>query len=171
MNVQVIDVWWWVFGSRSAFKVTPEVFSCLSADQSSSSTLTESSFLFDLVLYTLTHIYMCVYKARIKEKWWFSQCFLCWADWRLRCTLIISIVESLIHWVRWTLNRSASQINKWLMNVWLIWSKQTDSGFTSLNESMIQQWRLSRYILNVSLLNTKIIFEFEFVPLETFNYC
>ncbi len=35
------------FGSRSAFKVTPEVFSCLSADQSSSSTLTESSFLFD----------------------------------------------------------------------------------------------------------------------------
>ncbi len=27
MNVQVIGVWWWVFGSRSAFKVTPEVFS------------------------------------------------------------------------------------------------------------------------------------------------
>ncbi len=25
--VQVIGVWWWVFGSRSAFKVTPEVFS------------------------------------------------------------------------------------------------------------------------------------------------
>ncbi len=24
---QVIGVWWWVFGSRSAFKVTPEVFS------------------------------------------------------------------------------------------------------------------------------------------------
>ncbi len=23
---QVIGVWWWVFGSRSAFKVTPEVF-------------------------------------------------------------------------------------------------------------------------------------------------
>ncbi len=49
--VQVIGVWWWIFGSRSAFKVTPEVFSWdrtwLSADQSSSSTLTESSFLFD----------------------------------------------------------------------------------------------------------------------------
>ncbi len=27
MNVQVIGVWWCVFGSRSAFKVTPEVFS------------------------------------------------------------------------------------------------------------------------------------------------
>ncbi len=26
--VQVIGVWRWVFGSRSAFKVTPEVFSC-----------------------------------------------------------------------------------------------------------------------------------------------
>ncbi len=26
-HVQVIGVWWWVFGSRSAFKVTPEVFS------------------------------------------------------------------------------------------------------------------------------------------------
>ncbi len=25
MNVQVIGVWWWVFGSRSSFKVTPEV--------------------------------------------------------------------------------------------------------------------------------------------------
>ncbi len=25
--VQVIGVWWWVFGSMSAFKVTPEVFS------------------------------------------------------------------------------------------------------------------------------------------------
>ncbi len=25
--VQVIGVWWWVFGSRSTFKVTPEVFS------------------------------------------------------------------------------------------------------------------------------------------------
>ncbi len=25
--VHVIGVWWWVFGSRSAFKVTPEVFS------------------------------------------------------------------------------------------------------------------------------------------------
>ncbi len=24
----VIGVWWWVFGSRSAFKVTPEVFFC-----------------------------------------------------------------------------------------------------------------------------------------------
>ncbi len=45
--VQVIGVWWWIFGSRSAFKVTPEVFSWVSADQSSSSTLTESSFLFD----------------------------------------------------------------------------------------------------------------------------
>ncbi len=44
MNVQVIGVWWWVFGS---FKVTPEVFSWVSTDQSSSSTLTESSFLFD----------------------------------------------------------------------------------------------------------------------------
>ncbi len=29
LNVQVIGVWWWVFGSRSAFKVTPEVFSWL----------------------------------------------------------------------------------------------------------------------------------------------
>ncbi len=26
-SVQVIGVWWWVFGSRSAFKITPEVFS------------------------------------------------------------------------------------------------------------------------------------------------
>ncbi len=26
MNVQFIGVWWWVFSSRSAFKVTPEVF-------------------------------------------------------------------------------------------------------------------------------------------------
>ncbi len=25
--VQAIGVWWWVFGSRSAFKVTPEVLS------------------------------------------------------------------------------------------------------------------------------------------------
>ncbi len=25
--VQVIGVWWWIFDSRSAFKVTPEVFS------------------------------------------------------------------------------------------------------------------------------------------------
>ncbi len=25
--VQVIGVWWWIFGSMSAFKVTPEVFS------------------------------------------------------------------------------------------------------------------------------------------------
>ncbi len=25
--VQVIGVWWWILGSRSAFKVTPEVFS------------------------------------------------------------------------------------------------------------------------------------------------
>ncbi len=47
MNAQVIGVWGWVFGS---FKVTPEVFSCVSADQSSSSTLTESSFLFDSCL-------------------------------------------------------------------------------------------------------------------------
>ncbi len=48
--VQVNGVWWWVFGSRSACKVTPEVFSWDSADQSSSSTLTESSFLFDSCL-------------------------------------------------------------------------------------------------------------------------
>ncbi len=34
-------VWWWIFGSRSAFKVKPEVFSWPSAEQSSSSTLTE----------------------------------------------------------------------------------------------------------------------------------
>ncbi len=27
MNVQIIGVWWWIFGSRSTFKVTPEVFS------------------------------------------------------------------------------------------------------------------------------------------------
>ncbi len=40
--VQVIGVWWWVFGSRSVFKVTPEVFSWVSADQSSSSTLTHN---------------------------------------------------------------------------------------------------------------------------------
>ncbi len=26
-SVQVIGVWWWVFGSRFVFKVTPEVFS------------------------------------------------------------------------------------------------------------------------------------------------
>ncbi len=63
MNVQVIGVWWWSFGSRSVFKVTPEVFSCLSADQTSSSTLTESSFIFDPCLihtHTHTHIYVCV---------------------------------------------------------------------------------------------------------------
>ncbi len=51
MNVQVIGVWWWTFGSRSAFKVTQRcsagIRTCLSSDQSSSSTLTESSFLFD----------------------------------------------------------------------------------------------------------------------------
>ncbi len=49
--VLVSGVWWWVFGSRSAFKVTQRcsagIRTCLSADQSSSSTLTESSFLFD----------------------------------------------------------------------------------------------------------------------------
>ncbi len=47
--VQVIGVWWWIFGSRSAFKVTRgvQLGLGLSADQSSSSTLTESSFLFD----------------------------------------------------------------------------------------------------------------------------
>ncbi len=47
-------VWWWVFGSRSAFKVTPEcsagIMTWLSAHQSSSSTLTESTFIFDLCL-------------------------------------------------------------------------------------------------------------------------
>ncbi len=47
----VIGVWWWFFGSWSVFKVTQRcsagIRTCLSADQSSSSTLTESSFLFD----------------------------------------------------------------------------------------------------------------------------
>ncbi len=41
--VQVIGIWWWSSGSRSAFKVTPEVFSWLSADQSSPSTQTQST--------------------------------------------------------------------------------------------------------------------------------
>ncbi len=27
LNAQVLGVWWWIFGSRSVFKVTPEVFS------------------------------------------------------------------------------------------------------------------------------------------------
>ncbi len=55
--VQVIGVWWWVFGSRSAYKVTQRcsagIRTWLSADQSSSSTLTESIIFFlNLDLYT-----------------------------------------------------------------------------------------------------------------------
>ncbi len=51
MNVQVIGVWWWILAQglhlKSHQRCSAGIRTWLSADQSSSSTLTESSFLFD----------------------------------------------------------------------------------------------------------------------------
>ncbi len=51
---QVIGVWGWVFGSRSAFKVTPEVFSCFLQTSQVLPHWLNHHFSLILVLYTET---------------------------------------------------------------------------------------------------------------------
>ncbi len=51
MNIQVISVWWWVFGS---FKVTPEVFSCFLQTSQVLPHWLNHHFSLILVLYTET---------------------------------------------------------------------------------------------------------------------
>ncbi len=50
----VIGVWWWIFGSRSAFKVTPEVFSCFLQTSQVLPHWLNHHFYLILVLYTET---------------------------------------------------------------------------------------------------------------------
>ncbi len=75
--VQVTGVWWWVFGSRSAFKVTPEVFSCLSADQTSPLAFSHYIILYICMLQTKSWDYQ-ISRESNPQSW---------------CCLICSVVE------------------------------------------------------------------------------
>ncbi len=68
MNVQVIGDEFLVQGLhlKSHQKCSAGIRTCLSADQSSSSTLTESSFLFESLPYTQRHCHVRIEKGQVQ---------------------------------------------------------------------------------------------------------
>ncbi len=69
--VQVIGVWWWVFGSRSALqshqRCSAVIRTWFYADQSSSSTLTESIIFFWTLPYTQRHCHVRIEKGPVQN--------------------------------------------------------------------------------------------------------